>query len=1246
MASTSEKVRPVEEEAYAPENYADVFPELPQAPPLEVTQWPAKTPAAWKTNVRPSKCTQVFTVPLEERRFKEMNENSFGDEGQTEQAKICKEIMAKHDVSIEISLSKDQSLTVVITGREQFVMRARREVLGRLQTQASDTVKIPREYHRFILGKNGKKLQQLEYETATKITIPRADEKLDGIKIIGPKEGIERARHEIQIIADEQAKLAFERLQIPHIYHPFICGPNNTLVDKLKEETGAKIHIPPSVLNKDEIVVSGDKDGVMRAKDTIMKIYQEKKRKCQTVSVEVRKSQHKYIIGPRGSGIQEILLATGVSVEVPNQDSVETITLRGEQDKLGPALTMVYSKANSVVFAEVEAPAWLHRYVIGKQGANVRKITQEFPKVHIEFTEGENKIKIEGPPEEVEDAVKALETIVRDLKKRMDFAEVTIDNKFHKHIIGKSGQNITRIKNDTGCAIKIPSDSENSNVIRIEGEPKGVAQAKQELLEMAKRMENEKTRDIIIEQRFHRTIIGAKGEKIREIKDKFNQVQVTFPDPGKKSDIVTLRGPKNDVDKCYKYLQTLQQEMVQSSFQASVHIFKDFHKNIIGKGGANIRKIREETDTKIDLPSENSDSDVIVITGKKANVEQAKAKIEAIQKELANIKEITVDIPHKFHNSIIGSKGKLIRSIMEENGGVIIRFPQEGSTQDKVTIRGPISDVENAKAQLLEIANEKQTSGFTVEVKAKPEYHRFLIGKNGSSIRKVREKTGARVIFPSSEDTDQETIVIIGKKESVDEAKKELESLIKNLDNVVEGEMHVDPKHHRYFVARRGEVLKHIGDEFGGVTVSFPRSGVKSDKVVIKGSKDCVEGAKRRIQEIVEDLESQVSVDCVIPQTYHRTVMGTRGANVQDICKTYDVGIKFPDRPVANGENHNNGMANGDVDEVTAQGSKKCDTIVLTGKQENCDKAKEALLALVPVTEETAVPYDFHRRIIGQQGKDVRAMMKQFDVNISIPPPEEHSDKVKVTGPPNNVKNAIEALQKKCEQLELEKEERILKGFSLTVAVDSQYHPKIIGRKGERVKKIREEHDVIIQFPRENDAEQNSITITGYEKNAEAAKETILNIVREYEEMTTVECRIDHRVHPRIIGQRGRNVKKIMEMYKVDIRFPRQTDNDPDLILISGDEDNCMDCKDELLNLEEEYLQDVIDKEMMGQYERPSKYEEEKRSNPKSTGFVVAGAPWDRPPDTTSTEDFPSMGASTVAPKVNTAWGSNRLGKR
>lgn len=47
--------------------------------------------------------------------------------------------------------------------------------------------------------------------------------------------------------------------------------------------------------------------------------------------------------------------------------------------------------------------------------------------------------------------------------------------------------------------------------------------------------------------------------------------------------------------------------------------------------------------------------------------------------------------------------------------------------------------------------------------------------------------------------------------------------------------MHVDPKYHRHFVARRGEILHEISDQYGGVTVSFPRSGVDSDRVVLKG---------------------------------------------------------------------------------------------------------------------------------------------------------------------------------------------------------------------------------------------------------------------------------------------------------------------------------------------------------------------------------------------------------------------------
>jgi polyribonucleotide nucleotidyltransferase len=69
------------------------------------------------------------------------------------------------------------------------------------------------------------------------------------------------------------------------------------------------------------------------------------RRTTTTVSVEVKKSQHKYVIGPKGQNLSEILEDSGVSVEVPPSESPsETITLRGDADKLGIALTNVYAK--------------------------------------------------------------------------------------------------------------------------------------------------------------------------------------------------------------------------------------------------------------------------------------------------------------------------------------------------------------------------------------------------------------------------------------------------------------------------------------------------------------------------------------------------------------------------------------------------------------------------------------------------------------------------------------------------------------------------------------------------------------------------------------------------------------------------------------------------------------------------------------------------------------------------------------
>ena len=47
---------------------------------------------------------------------------------------------------------------------------------------------------------------------------------------------------------------------------------------------------------------------------------------------------------------------------------------------------------------------------------------------------------------------------------------------------------VNRIKTETGTSILIPSNTEKSNILRIEGSPKGVALAKSEILQMVKKL--------------------------------------------------------------------------------------------------------------------------------------------------------------------------------------------------------------------------------------------------------------------------------------------------------------------------------------------------------------------------------------------------------------------------------------------------------------------------------------------------------------------------------------------------------------------------------------------------------------------------------------------------------------------------------------------------------------------------------------------------------------------------------------
>lgn len=183
--------------------YDDIFPALPEAESRPSSTRPPRAPA-----VRSSNITFVHRVATEDMRH-------LPDlKPEAEQARICKDIMQRTGTLIELSASRDGSLTFLITGKEEAVAQARRYIGADLQAQSQAEIRVKKEHHRFLLGKNGKKLNDLQAATGTRITVPRQMDESEVVKIVGPKDGIEKVIHEIQVLCTEIASRASEKLTI------------------------------------------------------------------------------------------------------------------------------------------------------------------------------------------------------------------------------------------------------------------------------------------------------------------------------------------------------------------------------------------------------------------------------------------------------------------------------------------------------------------------------------------------------------------------------------------------------------------------------------------------------------------------------------------------------------------------------------------------------------------------------------------------------------------------------------------------------------------------------------------------------------------------------------------------------------------------------------------------------------------------------------------------------------------------
>ena len=230
-------------------------------------------------------------------------------------AEICKSVMLKNNVHVELSTNKRSgTLTLIVTGDLEHVQRSKRDLLSQLTVpviphaphyfQVTETLAIPASCRPFLIGKGGSHLKSLTARTFTKINVPRQEqgsqeegskEEEQLVTIVGDAAGVAQAKQEILdlVIAKvrisnslkktQQTSTLHLKMSIDRTFHPFIL-PHAQAIES--ETTGVRIHIPPTYSEQqagasektrdlNEIAIHGDRVLVQETETKLAALYQD-----------------------------------------------------------------------------------------------------------------------------------------------------------------------------------------------------------------------------------------------------------------------------------------------------------------------------------------------------------------------------------------------------------------------------------------------------------------------------------------------------------------------------------------------------------------------------------------------------------------------------------------------------------------------------------------------------------------------------------------------------------------------------------------------------------------------------------------------------------------------------------------------------------------------------------------------------------------------------------------------------------
>lgn len=624
---------------------------------------------------------------------------------------------------------------------------------------------------------------------------------------------------------------------------------------------------------------------------------------------------------------------------------------------------------------------------------------------------------------------------------------------------------------------------------------------------------------------------------------------------------VNIRGPTSAVEslcaKCLDFIEREKEEEKERGFTMEFDFPQKFANHLIGKGGSNIRDLREKFDVDIQV-----NDGKVLLKGPKAKAEAAKTHITALGRQLQDETTHVIKVDPKFHRELIGAQGSQINRL-QTRYKVLIFFPRSAKSArddesvaessasdagkprrqqapDEVIIRGPRRGADEAREELLSLLQYLKDTSHTATVTVQQRQLPSLIGAGGAVLDELRQSTGAKIDVPSAKDsTDSHVdIQIKGTKTQVAAAKKILEEKKAIFEDTVTKTIEVDRKYHKTLIGAGGRFLakpfdpttdamvaNNVGsnlremvvkaggsDDRRGLarTIQFPKQDADGNTIKVEGRTEVVDKIIAQIQAIVAERESQVSAVLDVPVDKHRSLIGRGGEIKRNLEAQFKVSIDIP-----------------------RQGSGQTE-VKIVGQAPDVEKAKAHIESLIKEQEgETIqIPRALHHAV-ANNGQIFRKLRNEYRVTVdhaghAIPakpaPPtntrvnggalplitddaetvaDAHSWKVVENTSaeegeiPWVLRGSPENIEKAKKAIESALEQaKKQNATGYLVLPDPKTYRFVIGQGGSKVNSIRKQSGCKITVPRDQ-SQGDAIEVVGSKEGVEKAKELILAAVRD-----------------------------------------------------------------------------------------------------------------------------------------------------